>query len=135
MLNKAYGNAQCKFDFLLKFQFLATIQMISSRSVVFGPDYVTLNWPHPKFPPEMYQLNYVFTMKPTCMSNHETNNDMMIITQILCSDTTSVTIPNPCRSSNCMLNLLAVYNPASIDTGIVITGTTIYEDTKMIKSG
>ena len=121
----SYSNSFC----------LATAQMISSHSVASGPGNVKLNWTPPKFEPERYQLNYVCTMKPTCTPRNDTNHYIMTKTQNVSSDTTSVTISDLPPSSICMLILLAVYNPASIDTGIVISGTTLDEDTRNIVSG
>ena len=109
--------------------------MIPSHSVAFGQDYVMLNWTHPRFQPEKYQLNYVCTMKPTCIPSQETNHSFITKTQNLSSDTTSVTIPDIRPSSICMLFLLAVYNPASIDSGITITGTTVDEHAMNVNSG
>ena len=115
-----------QFRFLVPFQFPATVQMIRSHSVDFGPDYVKLNWPHPKFAPVMYQVKYMVTINSTCTSNHGTHNYTMTEAKSLRSEPNSVTLP----SSSCRLNLLAVYNPASIDTGIDITITPLYENTK-----
>ena len=109
--------------------------MIRSHSVASGPDYVKLNWTHPKFQPERYKLKHVCTMKPTCTPRNATNQYITTKTQILSSDTTSVTIADLRPSSICMLILLAVYNPASIDSGIAITGTTLDEDGREINSG
>lgn len=109
--------------------------MIRSHSVVIGPDYVKLVWPVPKFPPIRYQLNYMVTKKPTCGTNHSTDNDTITKAKNLSSKTTFVIILNFCVSSKSMVNLLAVYNPASIDKGIVITGTPFNDQTKKMKSG
>ena len=99
--------------------------MIRSHSVDFGPDYVRLNWPPPKFAPLMYQLKYMVTMKPTGIPNNRTHDHTMPKAKILSSETTSVILP----SSRCMLNLLAVFNPASIDAGIDITIIPLHETT------
>ena len=68
-------------------------------------------------------------MEPTGVPNHERNDSIKENAQNLSSNTTLVRISNLHPSSNCRLLLLAVYNPASIDSGIVITGTTSEEDT------
>ena len=114
---------------------LATMQMIHSNLVAPGPDYVRLNWTHPKFHPERYQLKYVCTMNPACSPTNDTNQYIATKTANLSSDTTSVTISDIRPSSFCMLFLLAVYNPASIDTGIMITGTSLDEDAREINPG
>ena len=115
--------------------FLATTQMIRDHSVAPGPHYIELNWCLPKFRPERYQLQYVCTMKPTCTRDYAENNYVITKAQNLSSDSTSVTISDIRSSSICMLILLAVYNPASIDTGIAITGTTLDEDPRKISPG
>ena len=115
--------------------FSATREMIISHSVAPGPDYIHLKWTHPNFRPEKYKLKYVCTLKPTCTPSHDINDYIMTNAQDLCSDTTSVTISDLHPSSNCMVFLIAVYNPASIDSGITITGTTLDEDTRKINPG
>ena len=100
--------------------------MIRTYSFASGSDYVQLNWIHPKFLPEKYQLHYACRME-TCSTNHEKNYSILASTQNLSSNTTFVRISNLRPSSNCSLFLLAVYNPASIDSGIVITGKTAEE--------
>ena len=115
--------------------YLATTQMIGDHSVAPGPHYIELNWCLPKFLPERYQIKYVCTMKPTYTPDHSENNYVMTNTQNLSSDSTSITISDIRSSSICMLILLAVYNPASIDTGIAITGTTLDEDPRKISPG
>ena len=107
---------------------LATTRMIRNHSLASGMDYVELNWTHPKFLPERYQLKYMCTMKPTCAPNHNINQSVMTNVQSLSSNTTSVRVIDLRRSSICMLFLLAVYNPASIDSGIWVFGTTLSED-------
>ena len=116
---------------------LATKQMVHSHSVISGCDYVELSWTHPRFQPEAYQLKYVCTLKPTHTPGPDIHvpNYVMTKTQNLSSDTTCVQISDLRPSSICLLFLLAVYNPASIDTGISIIGTTLDEDTRKINSG
>ena len=114
---------------------LATIKMIRSHSVTSGPAYVKIKWTSPKYGPERYQLKYVCTTKPTYTPSNDTMNYVTTKTQTLSSATTSFTISDLHRSSTCVLILLAEYNPASIDTGIVITGATVDEDTSKTNSG
>ena len=109
---------------LFCFGLLATRQMIPELLFDSGSDYVQVNWIRPKFLPEMYKLNYVCSMKPTYMPLLEKVLN-------LCSNTTSFRIYNLHASSICSLCLFAVYNPASIDPGIVITGTMSDEKTSM----
>ena len=103
--------------------------MIRLDSFVSGLDYFKLNWTHPKFLPEKYRLNYFCTVKPTSTIKHGKNNSFMENAQNLSSNTTSVRISELRPNSICMVFLLAVYNPASIDSGIAITGMTSSGDT------
>ena len=112
---------------LFHFDLLATTQMIRTHSLAFGSDYVKLNWTQPNFLPEIYELNYMCSMRSTCTPNFAMNNSVTTSAQNLSSETTSVTVSDLCPSSICMLFLLAVYNPASIDSGIWIRGTTLRE--------
>ena len=104
---------------------LATINMIRSHSVTSGTNYIKLKWTQPRFQPERYQLKYVCTMKSTCVPSHDTNHSIMTKTQNLTSNTTLFTISDLHPTSICILTLLAIYNPASIDKGITIKGTTL----------
>ena len=111
--------------------YLATKQMICTHSLTTGSDYIALNWTRPKFLPEKYILNVqcASSLKPTCTFKSDKNKYVRTNAQCLTSDTTSVTISELRPKSVCMLLLIAVYNPASIDSGIVITGKTLNEGT------
>ena len=104
---------------------LATLNMIRSHSVTSGTNYIKLKWTHPRFQPERYQLKYVCTAKSTCVPSQNTNHSIITKTQNLTSNTTLFTISDLRPTSICILTLLAIYNPASIDKGITITGTTL----------
>ena len=100
--------------------------MIQAHLIANGSDYVELYWNHPKFLPESYKLKYMCALNDPCISSSEDAENSYLMSNIrnLSSDTTSVRISDLRPSSFCTLVLLAVYNPASIDSGIVITGTT-----------
>ena len=104
--------------------------MVRPHTFVSGLDYVRLNWTRPKFPPEQYQFSFVCTRNPTCAPIQDMDNSILGNMQFLSSDTTFVRISGLGPSSSCTLFLLAVYNPASIDSGISITGMTLHEDTR-----
>ena len=105
--------------------------MIRSHSVESGSDYFEVNWTRPKFLPKRYQLMDVCT----CTHRQDESNYVMKRMQNLSSDCNSVKISDLRPSSICILLLLAVYNPASIDTGIVIIGAVLDEDARNIASG
>ena len=108
--------------------------MIHDYSISSGLDYVELNWTHPKFLPERYQLKYVCTMKPTSESKHVKSDYIRKRTTKLSSYTTIYKIADLHPSTICNLILLAVYNPASIDKGIFMTQTTLEHHTSKISS-
>ena len=97
--------------------------MIRTYSIVSGLNYVELNWTHLKFLPQKYQLKYMFTMKARRTSENVKKNCHVTRTKNLCYDTTSARKSDLCPSSNYTLILVAVYNPASIDSGIKIEKT------------
>ena len=107
--------------------------MIQACSLATGLDYIELSWTHPRFLPESYQLKYMCTLKVT--SKYNKKNYIQEKTRKLNSDTSSVRIPDLHPSSICTLILVAVYNPASIDSGITITGTTLDEHSSKRNSG
>ena len=104
--------------------------MIHIYSIISGLNYVELNWTHPKFLPQKYQLKYMFTMKARRTSKNVKKKRRMTRTKNLRYDTTSTRISDLCPSSNYTLILVAVYNPASIDSGIKIEGCTLDEATR-----
>ena len=126
-------NKHIKFRFLFRpictfmYIHLATRKMIHAYSLATGLDYVELNWTRPRFLPESYQLKYKCAVKVT--SNYRDVNKIYITgsTKNLTSDSISFRICNLRPGSICTLILLAVYNPASIDSGVVITGNTLDE--------
>ena len=105
--------------------------MVCIHSLATGSHYIELNWTRPRFLPEKYILyvQYACTLKPRCRFKNDKNKYGKTNAQCLTSDTTSVTISELRPKSECRLLLFAVYNPASIDSGIVITGTTLDEGT------
>ena len=117
--------------FISLFQFCpsATNHTIGTHSLASGFDFVELNWTQPKFLPERYQLMCVCVTKPSRTPSPYSNDSVLTIKQNLSSDTTSIRVSHLRPSSKCMLFLLAVHNPASIDSGIMVTGATSDVDT------
>ena len=99
--------------------------MIHALSLDTGSDYVELHWTRPRFLPETYQITYMCNLNAT--SEKDTRDYITKKTQHLSSGTTSFRISHLLPGSNWTLVLLAVYNWASIDSGIVKTGTTFNE--------
>ena len=112
--------------------------MIRSHSLHSGLDYVELIWILPEHLPEKYILHvhvqHGCTLKPRSVYEQDKNKYVMTNAQYLTPDRTSVRLPNLGPKSVCTLFLLAVYNPASIDSGIATTGTTLDEGTSKRKT-
>ena len=125
MLNKHLWKICKKKGFLIPIVLpIATRQMIQAYFLSNGSDYVEIHWTYPKFLPERYQLKYMCALKAISRSEEEENDYLVSNIRNLTSDTTLVRVTDLPPRSFCVLVLLAVYNPASIDSGIVITGTT-----------
>ena len=104
--------------------------MIRGYSLASGSDYYEINWNQPRFLPERYQVTcwYNCTMKATSGFKYGMKNYVIISQHYLSSVATSFRISNPHMRSSWMLILLAVYNQASIDSGIAIAKTSLAED-------
>lgn len=104
--------------------------MIHTPSFASGLDYVELNWTRPRFRPEDYQLKYVCTVKRTSTQMGKKKQSNMENATNLGSGATSFRISELRPNSVCIVFMLAVYNPASIDSGIAVTGMTSGGDTR-----
>ena len=104
--------------------------MIRHYSVSTGSNYVELKWTYPMFLPERYQMKYMCGMKlkATSTPNLDMKIHLVKSAQSLSRDTTSVRLSDLRPGSICVLILVAVYNPASIDAGITIAGSTSKEN-------
>ena len=132
------------FEIMIKTQYilflsirLATRQMIHHYSLTRGLRYLELKWIRPKFLPEKYQLKYQCTAgcnKKLLKCKNVEEKYILQETKNLTSNTTLVRISNLQPGTICRLFLLAVYNPASIDSGIAIKRTTLRESTSKLFS-
>ena len=107
----------------------ATERMIENSSFNSGLDYVQLTWTCPKSIPEKYEINCLCFMPYTRNFQHKEIEIVNHAFTKISSSTTSFKIFKLRPNSTCVLKLLAVYNPASTDPGIVVTGTTSAENT------
>ena len=98
--------------------------MISDTWYTFGSDFVQLMWNQPRFWPEKYELKYACIMKHSVRPYYKSEEYIKTKKQKIHFICTSIRIPDLLPSSSCAFNLVAVYNPASIDPGIVITAIT-----------
>ena len=105
--------------------------MIDAYFLASGSDYIEVIWTPPKYLPKsyVYQIMQTCTLMATSTLKHDMKKDVVTNTKSLSSGTTSVRISDLCPNSTWMLILLAVYNRASIDPGIVAKGTTLDEHT------
>ena len=110
---------------------LATRHMIYHYSFTCEWDYLEINWTQPRFLPEWYQVThkYTCTVNAASVFNYEMESYVITNQHYLSSGTTSFRLSNLCVRSAWTLILKAVYNPASIDSGIMITGPTFTKTT------
>ena len=87
-----------------------------------GLDNIRLSWDSPKLRPIKFELT--FSCRLINGEEYITN-----VQQILDSTSISVQLGKLRTNSACKLNLLAVYNPASIDPGITVTKNTMCKGT------
>ena len=88
---------------------VATCLMFPSVKVDGNRDSVSVNWLHPKYIPEFYNLR-VF-----CKNVHYVGS----FSKLVLPQESSVTIHVPSPGSRCKVNFLAVYNKASLDPGLI----------------
>lgn len=84
-------------------------------------DAILIMWIRPKYEPEKYNLAY------SCKLKHDVTDYIPTTSLVLDSRKVHHTIPDLRQDSICTISLLAVYNPASIDSGITIKGKTSEE--------
>ena len=79
-------------------------------------------WNSPQYHPEKYELTCLCFANPTC-SAESCSERIVVNTKILnlSSDSTSVRLLGFRTYRVCVLKLVAIFNPASIDSGIVFT--------------
>ena len=104
---------------------VATSLMIPSYSVSCGSDYVKLKWAVRHFRPESFEITYSCSVRQVHMAKNEQTHYVNKTIRSISSNATIIKICDLRPSSVCILNLLAVYNPASIDSGIDIIASTL----------
>lgn len=103
--------------------------MIPYCSHTSGSGYVELMWNIPQYPPERYEVTCVCIVNSILLTNRHNDRVVNIRMANLTSNSTSVRVPKLSPNSICTLKLIAVYNPASIDPGIMITYITLAANT------
>ena len=98
----------------------ATSKMIQNLQTNTGLDYVEITWDRPMHDPIKYELTYSCRLQKG--EEYITNQP-----ETLPSTSNSVRLSQLLQDSICKLNILAVYNPASIDPGISVTESTSKE--------
>ena len=113
----------------------ATSIMIPYCFLMVGSDYIELMWRLPLYRPERYELTYLCIIKctpqPISRIDYIINSTMLNIS----SHVTNIRIRNLCPNTMCILRLITVYNPASIDSGIVLTSKTLSVNTSKCTFG
>ena len=113
-------HAICIFQFLA-LTYVATKTMILNLKTFAGPDYAGLRWDRPDYDPTKYEVRYL------CKLFAEKADFIDSVTEILESNATNFRVDYLREDVMCSINLKAVYNPASIDSGIAVTVRTRVE--------
>ena len=115
----------------------ATSLMIPQYSLTSESSFANLTWKSPKYRPENYEFTYVCIANNTCLAKTCSLNSCVVKPKIinLISETTSVIIRDLRPDSICILKLVTFFNPASIDSGIVLTVKTLPPNTSKCNQG
>ena len=93
--------------------------MTAFHEIISGVNNLMIYWTRPQFPPIEYKQ--IISCKLLC--DHRTYYlAEAILDGTVCSSNTLVLKPG----SVCLINLIAVYNPASIDPGVGLSAHTLY---------
>ena len=103
----------------------ATSLMIVNYSLKSESDHVQIMWSSPQYRPEKYEFTYLCITNSTCL-RRSCHKPIVASIRILKlgSDSTFIRIQDISPNSTCVMKLVAVFNPASIDSGIVFTAKT-----------
>ena len=93
---------------------IATALMIRNVSVTAGDDFIHITWSAPKILPTSYQVYF------SCCLIH-TGTEYMQVKLEASPFYTMLIVDQLFLGSRCVITLLAIYNPASIDDGITHT--------------
>ena len=96
--------------------------MIAIDPPLSGLDFVSLIWSTPEFKPVRYNLEY------SCKLQTDGTEYAKKQRITFSSESTFVSVPNLLPNSSCELTLFAVYNPASIDSGLKVHASTLKDD-------
>ena len=107
----------------------ATSRMIPNGSLASGSNYVELKWKGPQYRPKMYHLLYLCIIRTTCLPRSPIADFVQWTMLNLSSDIKAIKIKDLRPNFICVLKIVASYNPASIDSGIVVTSLSLAENT------
>ena len=93
--------------------------MIKTLETTANLNYVRVEWRRPKFEPMYYKLSY------SCKLKHDVTDYISKKFILIDSNEFTYKIRSVFPDSLCKLTLHAVYNLASVDSGITTTGMTI----------
>ena len=101
--------------------------MIQNWTCSSGEDYVNLMWNCPDYDPERYELYYSCKLQsdPYYYISSKLNSKN--------STSTFARVSELLPGSLCLLTLVAVYNPASIDPGLTVVTKTLQSSTAKSK--
>ena len=88
--------------------------MIKLEPAVCGSDFVHLKWKIPKYLPDRYRLRY------SCKLSMQVNHYIQATIENIMCNSIGLKISGLNPQSTCVLTVFAIYNPASIDSGITV---------------
>ena len=97
------------------FTHAATEILVKNLRTLRGFDHVALRWDSPQYEPASYEVRY------SCKAVGKEVSFISNFTEMLESNATQFLLTNLPQDIRCTLTLIAIYNPASIDTGITVS--------------
>ena len=92
--------------------------MIENIQIFGASDHIDIKWDSPKYDPVIYKFQY------SCGPKSGGPNYITSPVFPLSSYQTGVRLPHLRPSSVCQVRLVAIYNPASLDPGLLLDATT-----------
>ena len=106
------------FNVIFSYVHAATVIMAAFDDCVPSHNEIKVSWTSPEFKPYFYQLTT--SCKLTCDAR------TYYLTEVMIDSHVSVrTVPNLLPASTCIIKLIAIYNPASLDPGITLSASTL----------
>ena len=103
----------------------ATVIMTAFNDSVPSHNNIKVSWTSPEFQPYFYQVTS--SCKLICDTRTYYLTELMMD-----SNVSACTVPNLLPGTTCIIKLIAIYNPASLDPGITLSASTLYASTRFL---